>query len=142
MVVWTLQAKTETQAAACQIYALTLHVSADLSMTEAEAHLLARSKLPPHAVRSTNPNASCSSESFTDTQKAITICNAENAERLTGLVSTGSQGHALHGTALMVHLASIAGTVAYMLFPSMYMMYNLSWLLRADCPAGGGVSRG
>ena len=59
MVVWTLQAKTERQAAACQIHALTLHVSADLSMTEADAHLLARAKLPPHAVRSTNANASC-----------------------------------------------------------------------------------
>lgn len=41
--------------------------------------------------------------------KSITTCNAENAERLIGLVSTGSQGHALHGTALMVHLALLQG---------------------------------
>ena len=68
MVVWTLQAKTERQAAACQIYALTLHVSADLSISEADAHLLARAKLPPHAVRSTKPKASCFSERSPDTQ--------------------------------------------------------------------------
>ena len=49
-IVWTLQAKTETQAAACSVYALTLHVGADQNMSEGDMQLLVRSKLPPHAV--------------------------------------------------------------------------------------------
>lgn len=49
-VVWTLEPKSETQAAACNVYGLTLHVADDQSLTEADAHLLIKAKLPPHAV--------------------------------------------------------------------------------------------
>ena len=49
-VVWTLEPKSATQAAACCIYAVTLHVADDLSLTEEDAHLLIKAKLPPHAV--------------------------------------------------------------------------------------------
>ncbi len=47
---WTLEPKSETHAAACCIYAVTLHVADDLSLTEGNAHLLVKAKLPPHAV--------------------------------------------------------------------------------------------
>ena len=47
---WTLQAKSDTQAAACNVYALTLIVDPQLTLTEGDAHLLLRAKLPPHAV--------------------------------------------------------------------------------------------
>ena len=47
---WTLEPKGETQAAACNVYGVTLHVADDWSLTEVDAHLLIKAKLPPHAV--------------------------------------------------------------------------------------------
>ena len=54
-IVWTLQAKSDTQAAACNIYGLTLNVDPQLTLTEGDAHLLLSAKLPPHAVSLPNP---------------------------------------------------------------------------------------
>lgn len=47
---WTLEPKSETQAAACCIYAVTLHVADDRSLTEGAVQLLIKAKIPPHAV--------------------------------------------------------------------------------------------
>lgn len=47
---WTLEPKSETHAAACNVYGLTLHVADDQSLTEIDAHSLIKAKLPPHAV--------------------------------------------------------------------------------------------
>ena len=49
-VVWTLESKSETHAAACCIYVVTLHIADNRSLTEGDAHLLIKAKLPPHAV--------------------------------------------------------------------------------------------
>ena len=49
-VVWTLEPRSETQAAACNVYGLTLHVADDQSLTEVDAHLLIQANIPLHAV--------------------------------------------------------------------------------------------